>query len=378
MEETLTVGLQERAYPIHIGSGILPRLGAYLRAWLQPLRYAVISDDQVAALYGGKVLAALQAAGLSGELFTFPAGEAGKRLATIEALAGHMLRKGFDRSHAILALGGGVSGDMAGFLAAIYMRGIPFVQVPTSLLAQVDSSVGGKTGVDIALGKNILGAFYQPRLVLIDTELLQTLPHDELLAGLGEVIKYGVSLDAGFFHYLAERREQILALDAGCLRHVIRLCCTLKAGVVAADERESGLRRVLNFGHTIGHAVEAASGFTLLHGFAVAIGMVAVADLAVRTGFAQPALREEIAGLLSAYGLPTAIPKTIAAESIAAFVQADKKMAGQRLFWVMPSALGKVTVTDQVDARAFLQILGLRRHPDGPSQRMRSRTQEAT
>ena len=256
MEETLTVGLQERAYPIHIGSGILPRLGAYLRARLQPLRYAVISDDQVAALYGGKVLAALQAAGLSGELFTFPAGEAGKRLATIEALAGHMLRKGFDRSHAILALGGGVSGDMAGFLAAIYMRGIPFVQVPTSLLAQVDSSVGGKTGVDIALGKNILGAFYQPRLVLIDTELLQTLPHDELLAGLGEVIKYGVSLDAGFFHYLAERREQILALDAGCLRHVIRLCCTLKAGVVAADERESGLRRVLNFGHTIGHQLE--------------------------------------------------------------------------------------------------------------------------
>ena len=147
---------------------------------------------------------------------------------------------------------------------------------------------------------------------------------------------------------------------------------------MAADERESGLRRVLNFGHTIGHAVEAASGFTLLHGFAVAIGMVAVADLAVRTGFAQPALREEIAGLLSAYGLPTAIPKTIAAERIAAFVQADKKMAGQRLFWVMPSALGKVTVTDQVDARAFLQILGLRRHPDGPSQRMRSRTQEAT
>ena len=279
---------------------------------------------------------------------------------------------------AMREMGGGVSGDMAGFLAAIYMRGIPFVQVPTSLLAQVDSSVGGKTGVDIALGKNILGAFYQPRLVLIDTELLQTLPHDELLAGLGEVIKYGVSLDAGFFHYLAERREQILALDAGCLRHVIRLCCTLKAGVVAADERESGLRRVLNFGHTIGHAVEAASGFTLLHGFAVAIGMVAVADLAVRTGFAQPALREEIAGLLSAYGLPTAIPKTIAAESIAAFVQADKKMAGQRLFWVMPSALGKVTVTDQVDARAFLQILGLRRHPNGPSQRMRSRTQEAT
>ena len=355
--QTLMVGLGERSYPIRIGSGILASLGHHLRDALHARRYAVISDNHVAALYGGQVLQALQAAELEGELFTFSAGEASKNLANIEQLASSMAQQGFDRGDAILALGGGVSGDMAGFLAAIYMRGIPFAQVPTSLLAQVDSSVGGKTGVDIPEGKNLIGAFYQPRLVLIDTDVLQTLPRSEFLAGMGEVIKYGASLDADFFTYLDQHREQILALDPAVLSSVISHCCALKARVVEQDEREGGWRRVLNFGHTIGHAVEAASGYSLLHGFAVAIGMCAVADLAARCGYASAQVKEEIAALLRAYGLPTAVPQALDRERIATFMQADKKSIGRRLFFVLPTALGQVKITDEVDPAALAQVL---------------------
>ncbi len=357
MERTLTVGLQERSYPIHIGSGLLPKLGEYLKAQLRSLRYAVVSDDNVAALYGQSVLDSLKSAGLSGELFTFPAGESSKRLATVEELARAMTLSGFDRGNVIIALGGGVSGDMAGFLAAIYMRGIPFVQVPTSLLAQVDSSVGGKTGVDLAEGKNLLGTFYQPKLVLIDTEVLRTLPTDQLLSGMGEVIKYGVSLDASLFHYLDQHREELLALDEACLNYVITRCCDLKARVVEEDEREGGLRRVLNFGHTIGHAVEAAANFSLLHGFAVSVGMVAIAAVSARCGYAPPDLEAEIARLLAAFGLPTSIPAGLSRERISAFMQADKKNMGRRLFFVLPTELGKVMVTDQVDRAALQQVL---------------------
>lgn len=354
---TLTVGLGERSYPIHIGSAILTLLGHLLKEALPAHRYAVISDNRVATLYGAQVLQALQAAQLEGELFTFPAGEASKHLASIEQLAGGMAQRGFDRGDAILALGGGVSGDMAGFLAAIYMRGIPFAQVPTTLLAQVDSSVGGKTGVDIPEGKNLIGAFYQPRLVLIDTDVLQTLPENEFLAGMGEVIKYGAGLDADFFNYLGRHREQILSLDPAQLSSIVSHCCALKAKVVEQDEREGGRRRVLNFGHTIGHAVEAASDYSLLHGFAVAIGMCAVADLAVRCGYAPTSVQEEITTLLQAYGLPTAIPEALNRERITTFMQADKKSIGRRLFFVLPTALGQVKITDQIDPAALTQVL---------------------
>lgn len=359
MEQRCIVGLGERSYPIHIGSGLIATLGRHLRERLQAGRYAIVSDDRVVALYGEQVLQALRAAGLEGELFTFPAGEASKQLAVVGELASAMAQRGFDRGDAIIALGGGVSGDMAGFLAAIYMRGIPFVQVPTTLLAQVDSSVGGKTGVDIPEGKNLVGAFYQPRLVLIDTECLRTLPREEFLSGMGEVIKYGMSLDADFFRYLGSRRERILSLDEDCLRHVIHRCCVLKARVVEQDEREGGLRRVLNFGHTIGHAVEAASGYRLLHGYAVAIGMCAVTELALRCGHAPASLGRELEDLLTAYGLPTAIPAELERGRIAGFMQTDKKSVGGRLFFVLPTALGQVTVTDVVEADVLAQVLAV-------------------
>ena len=256
---TLTIALGERSYPIIIEAGCLEMIGDHLAASGKGRKYAVISDSQVAKIHGQRLMGCLEKAGLSAELLVFPQGEASKNLSTVGDLAGRLATSGFDRHDALIALGGGVTGDLTGFLASTYKRGISFIQVPTSLLAQVDSSVGGKTGVDIPQGKNLVGTCYQPEVVFIDLSLLETLPGKELLGGLAEVIKYGVIRDANFFQMLAEKRDEILNLDKGVLEEVITICCRIKAEVVALDEREGGLRRILNYGHTIGHAVEAAS-----------------------------------------------------------------------------------------------------------------------
>ena len=241
-------------------------------------RYGIIADDTVAGLYGEAVQKSLRSAGIESELLVFAHGEAHKTLQTIGDLAGQLARLGFDRQDALIGLGGGVAGDIAGFLAASYMRGIPFVQLPTTLLAQVDSSVGGKTGVDIPEGKNLIGAFYQPKAVFIDISVLQTLPRQELLGGLAEVIKYGVIRDKEFFSFLRDNRQGILDLDPELIKKTCKICCSIKSAVVSEDEREGGMRRILNYGHTIGHAVEGASDYTLIHGLAVSIGMVAAAQ----------------------------------------------------------------------------------------------------
>ncbi|MGD9948434.1 MAG: 3-dehydroquinate synthase [Desulfobulbus sp.] len=348
MDQILQVGLGERSYPIIIGTGILEQVGPKLRESAIGKRYGIISDDRVASLYGNRVQQSLRDAGLACELITFAHGEASKHLLTVGTLASTLAARGFDRKDALIALGGGVTGDITGFLAAIYMRGIPFVQVPTSLLAQVDSSVGGKTGVDIPQGKNLIGSFYQPKAVFIDTDVLQTLPREEFLGGMAEVIKYGVAIDADFFHWLGEHREGILGLDPNSVIPMVRRCCEMKADVVEQDEREGGLRRILNFGHTIGHAVEAASGYKLIHGFAVAIGMRAVAKLAVRGGIATPEVAQSIEQLLLAYGLPVFIPKEFALKTLRDYLQTDKKTVGGRVFFVLPEALGQVCITDQV------------------------------
>jgi len=358
VEQTIQVGLGERSYPISIGTDILQHIGTTLHTAGIAKRYALISDDRVAALYGQQVLESLQQAGLAGELLTFPHGEASKHLATIGALASDLAERGFDRGDGLIALGGGVTGDITGFLASIYMRGIPFVQVPTSLLAQVDSSVGGKTGVDLPQGKNLIGTFYQPRAVFIDTEVLQTLPREEFLGGMAEVIKYGASMDGDFFTWLDRNREAILALDPLAIVPMIRRCCEMKAAVVEQDEREGGLRRILNFGHTIGHAVEAASGYQLIHGFAVAIGMRAVADLAVRSGLADPSVLEEIVRLLRAYHLPIDIPSGYDLSTLHQYLLADKKTRGGRVFFVLPEQIGKVRITDQVAEADIDAVLG--------------------
>lgn len=348
-QQTIQVGLGERSYPIIIGSGVLQEIGPNLKEMRIAKRWGIISDDKVGAMYGEQVQRSLRQAGIECELFVFPHGEASKHLQTIGELASTLAERGFDRGDGLLALGGGVTGDITGFLASIYMRGIPFVQAPTSLLAQVDSSVGGKTGVDIPQGKNLIGTFYQPRAVFIDIEVLKTLPKEEFLGGMAEVIKYGAAIDADFFTWLAENRPAILGLDPAVVVPMIRRCCEMKASVVERDEREGGLRRILNFGHTIGHAVEAASGYQLIHGFAVAIGMRAVADLAVRCGVADPATAASIRGLLQQYGLPTEIPREFDRITLRRYLQADKKTVGGRVFFVLPEKIGTVRITDQVD-----------------------------
>jgi 3-dehydroquinate synthase len=344
----LRVGLGDRAYDILIQDGLLDAIGADIRGRRIAKRFAVIADDRVAELLGGKLLDSLAAAQVAAELVTFPHGEASKNLATVAGLASRLAQLGLDRKDGLIALGGGVTGDITGFLAAIYMRGIPFVQIPTTLLAQVDSSVGGKTGVDIPEGKNLVGVFYQPGCVYIDPQVLRTLPDPELLNGLAEVIKYGVIRDADFFAFLEQKRELILGRDLETLAEVISRCCEIKAEVVAADERESDLRRILNFGHTIGHAVEGASGYTLAHGMAVGMGMVAAAGLAVGKALLGRDEAERLLKIISAYGLPVAIPRNLDRPRMKSYLKTDKKTVGGRPFFVLPVAIGKVVITDDV------------------------------
>jgi 3-dehydroquinate synthase len=349
MAETgVTVGLGERTYPIRISSGLLAEIGSDLRQRNIGTKYGIIADDTVAKLYGKQCMQSLEAAGLRAELITFPHGEANKHMATVTALASALARRGFDRGDALIALGGGVTGDITGFLAAVYMRGIPFVQVPTTLLSQVDSSVGGKTGVDLPEGKNLVGVFYQPKAVYIDTDVLHTLPLDELQGGLAEVIKYGVIHDADFFAFLEKNKDAVFALQQDVITRLIARCCEIKAWVVEQDEREGGLRRILNFGHTIGHAVEAASDFQLIHGKAVAVGMCAAAKLAVRTGCLAEQDACAIRDLIAQYGLPVSIPAELERQRMKKYLLNDKKTVAGRVFYVLPEAIGKVVITDQV------------------------------
>jgi 3-dehydroquinate synthase len=246
--KSITVGLGERSYPILIQQGLLDKIGDALHKNPFAKRYAIVADDHVAALFGERLLVSLHNSDIPAEIITFAQGESSKNLGTIAELSSTLARMGFDRKDGLLALGGGVTGDITGFLAACYMRSIPFAQVPTTLLAQVDSSVGGKTGVDIPEGKNLVGAFYQPQKVFIDSQVLLQLPKNELLNGLAEVIKYGVIYERDFFKFLEMNRKDILALDLHVLEDVIARCCKIKAVVVEADERESDIRRILNFG----------------------------------------------------------------------------------------------------------------------------------
>jgi 3-dehydroquinate synthase len=344
----LTVGLDERSYPVFIGAGILDRIGADLARRNIGNRYAIVSDSTVARLYGRRLQQVLANAGLLAELFAFPAGEESKSLTVLGDLASQLAGKGFDRYDAIVALGGGVTGDLAGFLAASYMRGIPFVQVPTTLLAQVDSSVGGKTGVDIPQGKNMVGAFYQPKAVYIDTDVLQSLPPRELLGGIAEVIKYGVIRDPDFFTFLESNIDNIISLVPEAIARTIETCCRIKAAVVAEDEKEGHVRRILNYGHTIGHAVEGASQYSIIHGFAVAIGMVAEAKIAVMHGLLAPRENAKIVHILKSYDLPTEVPENLDRKEIRQYLLTDKKNVSGSILFVLPTAIGETVISDSV------------------------------
>lgn len=335
----INVSLGQRSYPILIGPGLLGRADERLSA-LPVKRWAVVADETAASLYAGSL-------GLP--VYAFPAGEGSKCLAVYESLCRRMLADGFTRADGIVALGGGVAGDLAGFLAGTILRGVPLVQMPTTLLAQVDSSVGGKVGVDFRGVKNLIGAFYQPRLVYMAQSTLSTLPRREYGAGMAEVLKTALIWDEGFWDFLRQNRAALLARDEEALREAQRRCCAAKAAVVARDERESGLREILNFGHTVGHAVESCLGFRLLHGECVGLGMLCALRL---SGLPTDTLRDE----LRAYGLPERV-EGLTKEEIYEQMFLDKKVRDGKLRFVLLSRVGKAYSTDEVSRAALFDAL---------------------
>ncbi|ANO52806.1 3-dehydroquinate synthase [Woeseia oceani] len=347
---TLSVSLGERSYPIYIGSGLLAA-GFDLTKFVRGPAALIVSNETVAPLYLDKVLGLLPSRKV--RHLNLRDGEAYKNLQSVSEILDELATSGAGRDTTVIALGGGVVGDISGFAAATYMRGVPFIQIPTTLLSQVDSSVGGKTGVNHERGKNLIGAFYQPGLVLIDTDTLQTLPHRELSAGLAEVIKHGAIVDAGFFRWLEENIETLIARDPDALAYAIRRCCEIKAAVVAEDEREHGRRALLNFGHTFGHAIENNLGYgEWLHGEAVAAGMVMAARL---SGLADAQL-QRLQNLLVAARLPVA-PPPIGATTMRAAMGLDKKIQDNRLRFVLLRELGDAYLDADVDESRLDDVL---------------------
>ena len=346
--KTLTVDLKERRYPIHIGSGLLHH-AELLLPHIDGQRVVIVTNDTVAPLYLERVTAVL---GTKHPLpIVLPDGEAYKTLDTVARIFDAMLAARCDRRTSVIALGGGVVGDMAGFAAACYQRGVPFIQIPTTLLAQVDSSVGGKTGVNHPLGKNMIGAFYQPRAVVIDTDTLDTLPARELSAGIAEVVKYGLIRDAGFFAWLETNIEKLLARQPVALGHAIEQSCRNKAEVVAADEREGGIRATLNLGHTFGHAIETGLGYgEWLHGEAVAAGMCMAADLSARLGWLGDDEVRRTRHLLATARLPTVAPPQLFSARMRELMAIDKKVLDGRLRLVLLEKIGHAVIRDDVPA----------------------------
>lgn len=348
---TIRVELSERSYDIRIGRGILDQAGSFVAERLQGKQAVVVTDTNVRQPHADKVAASLTACGIRSETLVVPAGEETKSAPQAAALWNRLLELGADRKTFVVAVGGGVVGDLAGFVAATYARGIPFVQVPTSLMAQVDSSVGGKVGINLPLAKNLVGAFWQPAGVFIDLAVLDTLPEREYRSGLAEVVKYGVILDAEFFQYLESHVAEINARDTAALMHLVRRSCELKAQVVAADEHEeTGLRAVLNYGHTFCHAIETVSGYgTFLHGEAVAIGMVCASRLAELVGRIDSSITARQLKLLASLGLPTAV-SGLDIEALMTAMRRDKKAEQGALRFVLPSRLGSVELVGNIDA----------------------------
>ena len=335
--ESLRVALGERSYPIHIGAGIIDRAELYAVRGTA----AIVTNVVVAPLYLSRVRKAIESSGAQVTEIVVPDGEQAKGWETLNGVFDRLLQARLGRDAVIVALGGGVIGDLAGFAAATYQRGIDFIQIPTTLLAQVDSSVGGKTAINHPLGKNMIGAFHQPRAVISDVQTLDTLPDRELRAGLAEVIKHGVALDAPFVDWLEQNMEKLLGRDREALAYAVRRSCELKAAIVAADERESNVRAHLNYGHTFGHAIEAATGFgPWLHGEAVATGMVIAAELSVRAKLLKPGDAARIRVLVARAGLPVR-PPALAPERWHELMSHDKKAAGGRTRFIVLDGLGR-------------------------------------
>jgi 3-dehydroquinate synthase len=352
----IRVRLPQDSYDVMIGKGLLLRAGREIKRLLpsQASRVFVVTSPKVRGHWGETVERSLKQSRLNYQVLEMNDGEPAKRLETVEQLAEQMVAGQADRKSVLVALGGGVVGDCAGFLAAVFLRGIPVIQIPTTLLAQVDASIGGKTGVNLQAGKNLIGAFHQPRAVLVDPEVLSTLPDREFRAGLFESLKCGVIRDRGLFDHMCRSARPILARDRKALERVIYDSIRVKAAVVSADEKESDLRRILNFGHTIGHALEAATGYLeFLHGEAVGWGMAAAAAIAGNCGFCSPETAEQITDAVQAYGpLP---PVRCASSEIIHRLSADKKTVAGSVHFVLPLKIGKVTIAADVPPEVIRQ-----------------------
>jgi len=353
---TISVELGSRTYPIHIGNGLLESIGARVKELGFSGKVALVTNPTVYEFYGDRVVKSLASAGLKPVVIKVPDGEEYKNLDEVSVVYDALIENRMERNSPIIALGGGVIGDMAGFVAATYLRGVPFIQVPTTLLAQVDSSVGGKTGVNHPKGKNLIGAFYQPRAVFIDPWTLHTLEARELKAGLAEVVKYGVIWDAEFFSFLEANAEALVKPGTDELTSAIERSCEIKAEVVSGDETEQGRRAILNYGHTFGHAIEALSGYgKYKHGEAVAMGMAIAAELSSLLGLCKARDEDRIKGLLRALGLPVDQPD-IDRDSYIDSMRLDKKVSGGLLRFVLVSEIGKVVIkeVDEGELGAFL------------------------
>ncbi len=356
--EKITVPLGERSYDILIEASSLSKVGSVVVALGFGRKAVVVSDDNVEPLYGDSVSDSLTSAGFDVKTLIFSAGEENKTLETVERLYHDMLSFGLDRKSFVVALGGGLVGDVAGFAAATYMRGIPFVQVPTTLLAQVDASVGGKVGVNLTEGKNLVGAFHQPSFVLIDPDVLETLDERDVKAGFAEVVKYGIIRDADFFSFLEENYRDILSLEPSAVEKAVAISCRIKADVVAADEREeSGLRAILNFGHTIAHSLEALTDYnTYRHGEAVAIGMACAAEISSRLGYLAEGDSLRISTLLENAGLPVTFSGADVEQMIAT-MRFDKKTLGEKIRFVLVKEMGDVFLSDEVSLKVVEEVL---------------------
>ena len=353
---SLTVALDARSYPIHIGSGLLSRADI-IREHLEAPLAAIVSNETVAPLYLEALTSALRDLGVRVTEIVLPDGESHKDWQTLNLIYNALLDNRCERATTIIALGGGVIGDLAGFAAATYQRGIPYIQVPTTLLAQVDSSVGGKTGINHPLGKNMIGAFYQPRLVLADTHTLKTLPDRELRAGLSEIIKYGLIRDLSFFEWLETNLEKLLTRDTDALVYAIERSCASKAAVVAEDDRESGVRALLNLGHTFGHAIEAGLGFgRWLHGEAVAAGTMMAADLSRRHGWLPEEEFARILALLQRAGLPTQGP-ALGADRYLDLMAMDKKVTAGKIRLVLLKKIGEGVISTEASEDEILAAI---------------------
>ena len=362
-QETLTVGLGNRAYDIVIGSDLIDRAGSILGSIAAGRHIIIISDKTVATLHLDRLTAGLKSAARAIDHFAVAAGEASKSMTVLAKLLDDILAVGIDRSVLLIAFGGGVVGDLAGFAAAILLRGVDFVQIPTSLLAQVDSSVGGKTGVNSTSGKKLIGAFYQPKAVLADTSLLTTLPDRELRAGYAEMVKYGLLGDAKFFEWLEVNSSAVMALEPTAIMHAIHTSCSAKARIVEADEREVGERALLNLGHTFAHAFEAETGYngSLLHGESVAAGMGLAFDLSVDLGFCSPDDAARCKSHLRAVGLPAGQADLAAGNAapskLIAHMKHDKKMRDGRMYFILVNGIGDAFVSGDVPRGALETLL---------------------